>query len=189
MWAWALLVLCTGTLVWMVGWLVHDVSRNLTAPEVDRLAQTVEVWLVDERPAWETVAAFERDVEDVLRGIVTQEPVSRMPLREPTIKRKIKAADGHTVKVREPGIKKCRHRWTTIPPSTVDAFAKIDGGRVRLPDMYVGRKSEPWCVKCRQRRDGRPVVDLKAIVRRVETTSEDDLQVVINALVRRKANG
>jgi hypothetical protein len=32
----------------------------------DGLAETVRVWLADDRPAWETVEAFERDVATVL---------------------------------------------------------------------------------------------------------------------------
>jgi hypothetical protein len=47
----------------------------------DRLASTVEVWLADERPAWETIEAFERDVGRVLRGQVSRPP--GMPLRPP----------------------------------------------------------------------------------------------------------
>jgi hypothetical protein len=47
----------------------------------DHLASVVEVWLADERPAWETVEAFERDVERVLRGQVSRPP--GMPLRPP----------------------------------------------------------------------------------------------------------
>ena len=35
----------------------------------------------DERPAWETVEAFERDVAKVLCGCITRKPSSRMPLR------------------------------------------------------------------------------------------------------------
>lgn len=46
----------------------------------DRLADLQQVWLADPRPAWETVAAFERDVEKVLRGDVTADYVERMPL-------------------------------------------------------------------------------------------------------------
>jgi hypothetical protein len=35
----------------------------------DRLSNVIAMWLADERPAWETIEAFERDVERVLRGI------------------------------------------------------------------------------------------------------------------------
>jgi hypothetical protein len=49
----------------------------------DRLEGTVAIWLADERPAWETVEAFERDVERVMRGDQTQDYVERMPLRPP----------------------------------------------------------------------------------------------------------
>jgi hypothetical protein len=48
----------------------------------DRLGSVVEVWLADERPAWETIEAFERDVERVLRGQMSR-PLG-MPLRPPS---------------------------------------------------------------------------------------------------------
>lgn len=49
--------------------------------KTDRLADMTAVWLADPRPAWETIAAFERDLEKVLRGDVTADYVERMPLR------------------------------------------------------------------------------------------------------------
>jgi hypothetical protein len=49
----------------------------------DRLEGTVAIWLADERPAWETVEAFERDVERIMRGDMTEGYVERMPLRPP----------------------------------------------------------------------------------------------------------
>jgi hypothetical protein len=48
----------------------------------DRLSTTITMWLADERPAWETIEAFERDVERVLRGQVWR-PLG-MPLRPPS---------------------------------------------------------------------------------------------------------
>jgi hypothetical protein len=47
----------------------------------DRLEGTVAIWLADERPAWETIEAFERDVERVLSGQMWR-PLG-MPLRPP----------------------------------------------------------------------------------------------------------
>lgn len=44
---------------------------------MDRLAETVRVWLADPRPAWETVEAFECDVERVLAG-PTQIDITKM---------------------------------------------------------------------------------------------------------------
>jgi hypothetical protein len=34
----------------------------------DRLAETVRLWIADDRPAWETAEAFERDVALALEG-------------------------------------------------------------------------------------------------------------------------
>jgi hypothetical protein len=34
----------------------------------DRLAETVRLWVADDRPAWETVDAFEHDVQLALEG-------------------------------------------------------------------------------------------------------------------------
>jgi hypothetical protein len=61
-----------------------------TSDAPDRLASTVEMWLADERPAWETIEAFERDVERVLRGQVSRPP--GMPLRPPPTYRDVRAA-------------------------------------------------------------------------------------------------
>lgn len=46
-----------------------------------RLDETVRLWLEDDRPAWETIEAFERDVERIMSGDVTKEvKTSKMPL-------------------------------------------------------------------------------------------------------------
>lgn len=34
----------------------------------DRLAETVRLWMADDRPAWETIDAFEHDVQLALEG-------------------------------------------------------------------------------------------------------------------------
>lgn len=51
------------------------------ATRSSRLTATIALWLADDRPAWETLDAFERDVERCLRGDMTIDGISRMPLR------------------------------------------------------------------------------------------------------------
>jgi hypothetical protein len=111
----------------------------------DRLASTVEVWLADERPAWETIEAFERDVECVMRGEQTED-YGGIPAAQST--------------------KRCRHRWTTIPPRHVDAMRALGH---RLPDAYVGAIVTPWCVKCRTKKNGGRVTDLESLARKIES--------------------
>lgn len=43
-----------------------EALRDVERADADALARTVAEWLADERPAWETVAAFEADVERAL---------------------------------------------------------------------------------------------------------------------------
>jgi hypothetical protein len=124
----------------VIAWCVVDMARiaGKETPEVDRLAGTVSVWLADERPAWETVAAFERDVERVLSGDVTADYVERMPLRPRGERAGVLprlGTPGYTGPVVYP--KRCRHRWTTIPPRTVDAMEKATGSR---PDETLPRR-------------------------------------------------
>jgi hypothetical protein len=62
-----------------------------------RLDDLIAEWVADERPAWETIDALERDVEKVLRGLTTQK--LGMPLRSRPYVRQASPAEAHAVRV------------------------------------------------------------------------------------------